>query len=174
MLDATVVRRTFRALASLIMAGALIATAGAAPNGLSAVLTSTQWLNGRADAASVAGKVVIVEVFTFDCINCKHVVPNLRRLHAHVPAADLAIIGVHSPETPAERERGNVVDELARQGVVWPVAVDNSFELWKALGNTYWPTQYIYDRSGVLRKTIVGEGQDDVVNATVRSLIDQR
>jgi thiol-disulfide isomerase/thioredoxin len=142
--------------------------AAAAPVTLAPVLAAPDWLNGHADAD---GKVVIVDVFTFDCINCKHVTPNLQKLHANVPAADLAIIGVHAPETSYERDRTNVVRELARQGVVWPVALDNNFTVWKALDNEYWPTQYIFDRHGVLRRTVVGEGQDDVVASTVKALI---
>jgi hypothetical protein len=78
---------------------------------------------------------------------------------------------VHAPETSFERDRGNVVRELARQGVVWPVALDNSFHVWNALANEYWPTQYIFDRHGALRKTVVGEGQDAVVDSTVQALI---
>jgi thiol-disulfide isomerase/thioredoxin len=150
------------------------AGASAAPSGLAPVLAASDWINGRVDAADVAGKVVIVDVFTFDCINCKHVTPNLQRLRASIPARDLTIVGVHAPETPEERERPNVVRELARQGVVWPVALDNSFTIWKALDNEYWPTQYIFDRHGALRRTVVGEGQDDVVNATVRGLIAEK
>jgi thiol-disulfide isomerase/thioredoxin len=153
---------------------AVAAGARAQTDRLAPVLAAPDWLNGRVGAADVAGKVVIVDVFTFDCINCKHVLPNLQHLHASVPAGDLTIIGVHAPETPAERERANVVRELARQGVVWPVALDNSFAVWKALDNEYWPTQYIFDRRGGLRRTVVGEGQDDVVNATVRALIAER
>jgi thiol-disulfide isomerase/thioredoxin len=149
-----------------------LCVAGAAtPPSLTPVLAAPDWLNGRVSNADVAGKVVIVDVFTFDCINCKHVTPNLQRLHANMSPNDLTIIGVHAPETPAERERANVVRELARQGVVWPVALDNSFTVWKALNNEYWPTQYIFDRHGMLRRTIVGEGQDDVVTATVQALI---
>jgi thiol-disulfide isomerase/thioredoxin len=146
----------------------------AVSNRLAPVLAAPDWLNGRVASADVAGKVVIVDVFTFDCINCKHVTPNLQRLHATMPSGDFAIIGVHAPETPEERERPNVVRELARQGVVWPVALDNSFTVWKALGNEYWPTQYIFDRHGALRRTVVGEGQDDVVTSTVKALIAER
>jgi len=150
---------------------ALCGAAFAAPSGLAGVLAAPDWLNGRVESADVAGKVVIVDVFTFDCINCKHVTPNLQRLHAAISPTDLTIIGVHAPETSEERERSNVVRELARQGVVWPVALDNSFTIWKALENEYWPTQYIFDRHGALRRTVVGEGQDDVVTSTVRALI---
>ena len=162
-------------LAVLLAAlGAPLATAVpafAVPNRLAPVLAAPDWLNGRVASADVAGKVVIVDVFTFDCINCKHVTPNLRHLHATVAPRDLAIVGVHTPELPEERIRTNVVAELARQGVVWPVTIDNSYAIWHALDNEYWPTQYVFDRHGRLRRTIVGEGQDDVLDATVKALI---
>lgn len=160
--------------ASVIAPLIVRAPAFASSGGLDPVLAAPDWLNGRVAGSDVAGKVVIVDVFTFDCINCKHVVPALKRLHADVSPNDLQIIGVHAPETPEERERPNVVRELARQGIVWPVALDNSFTIWKALGNEYWPTQYLFDRRGALRRTVVGEGQDDVVTSTVRGLIAER
>jgi thiol-disulfide isomerase/thioredoxin len=168
------VKRRSALLVALSLPFAARAAALAQGNGLAPVLAANDWLNGRVNGADLAGKVVIVDVFTFDCINCKHVLPNLQRLHTSVPARDLAIIGVHAPETAEERERANVVRELARQGVVWPVALDNSFTIWKALANEYWPTQYIFDRHGALRRTVVGEGQDDAVDSTVRALIAEK
>ncbi len=163
-----------RFTALLAVVGATVAfspAVSAAPSGLAPVFAASDWLNGQIAAGDVAGKVVIVDVFTFDCINCKHVTPNLQHLHATTSPSDLSIIGVHTPELPEERVRSNVVRELARQGVVWPVAIDNSYAVWKALDNEYWPTQYIFDRRGVLRRTVVGEGQDEVVTSTVRALI---
>ncbi len=148
--------------------------AAAAPpsgSGLAPVLAAKDWINGRVTAGDLDGKVVVVDIFTFNCINCKHVLPNLQHLHAALPASDLAIIGVHAPETAEERDRSNVVRELARQGVVWPVAVDENFTIWHAFDNEYWPTQYIFDRHGALRRTVVGEGQDELVDATVKTLI---
>lgn len=129
------------------------------------------WLNGKPTPASLAGRVVIVDVFTFDCINCKHVVPELRALYTKFSRRDLAIVGIHSPETPYEKIRNNVLANLREQGISWPVALDNSFALWRAYGIEYWPTQMIFDRRGVLRKTIVGEGQDALLESTVASLI---
>lgn len=161
-------------LAAVMTALSVNAGARANPSGLAPVLAASDWVNGRVDRADITGKVVIVDVFTFDCINCKHVTPNLQRLRAGISASDLTIIGVHTPETAQERERANVVRELGRQGVVWPVALDNSFTVWKALNNEYWPTQYIFDRHGALRRTVVGEGQDDVVTSTVRALVAER
>jgi thiol-disulfide isomerase/thioredoxin len=141
---------------------------------LAPLYTAGTWLNGSATPAWLSGKVVVVDIFTFDCINCKHVVPNLRRLNADEPAARFALVGVHSPETPYERDRDNVVKNLAVQGITWPVLIDNDFRVWRAFGTEYWPTQLIFDRHGRLRKTVIGEGQDDVVNATIQSLLDER
>jgi len=159
--------------ALLALATVPAAAVGPATN-LAPVLGAHDWINGRATAAATDGKVVIVDIFTFDCINCKHVTPELKKLHASVPASELAIVGVHAPETPYERERPNVVSELARQGVVWPVAVDNSFAIWNAYGTTAWPTQLIFDKHGKLRKTLVGEGYDSDVESTVKALIAEQ
>ncbi|MGH7728440.1 MAG: redoxin family protein [Vulcanimicrobiaceae bacterium] len=137
---------------------------------LAPLLQARDWLNGRPDAASLAGKPVLVDVFTFDCINCKNVVPNLRRLHARSDGA-FAIVGVHTPETPYERIRSNVVAHLAEQGITWPVALDNDERIWNAYGITAWPTQLFFDRRGKLQATVVGDSQDDTVDATLRRLL---
>jgi thiol-disulfide isomerase/thioredoxin len=166
-----------RVLAALILGllfGSLPARAAAPGATLDPVLhASGGWLNGKADSRAIAGKVVVVDVFTFDCINCRHVVPNLQALRSRY-ANSVTIIGIHSPETPSERERGNVVASLARQGIVWPVALDNSFALWNAYGVDAWPTQLIFDRHGRLRKTIVGEGSDAEMNAEIARLVTER
>jgi thiol-disulfide isomerase/thioredoxin len=138
---------------------------------LHAVLASSDWLNGRLGQSDVRGKVVIVDFYTFDCINCQHVEPNLRHLYAETAHRDLAIISVHSPETPFERDRDQLKASMSQQGIAWPVVIDNDFRVWNAYGVSAWPTQLIFDRRGVLRQTIVGEGQDDLVNSTVKSLI---
>jgi len=137
------------------------------------VLSATRWLNGRATASSVRGRVVLVDVFTVDCENCRNVVPALRQLFARDRARGLTIVGVHAPETPPERQLDYVEASLARQGIVWPVAVDDDFSIWNAYGVTAWPTQLFFDRQGRLRKAIVGDSQDDAVRATVESLLSE-
>jgi hypothetical protein len=127
-----------------------------------------------ATAASYTGKVVIVDVFTFDCINFKHVVPGLRSLRAHYPGSDLLVVGIHTPELPFERTRANVVEALAAQGISWPVAIDNDQKLWNAYNVQYWPTQLIFDRHGQLRKTVIGEGQGAAVASAVAALVAER
>ena len=81
---------------------------------------------------------------------------------------------MHTPETPYERKRSNVVANLAAQGIVWPVAIDNDSALWNAYGVSAWPTELIFDRHGRLRKTVVGDSQDALVDATVKQLRAER
>jgi thiol-disulfide isomerase/thioredoxin len=156
-----------------MLALAVPVCAGSSP-GLAPVLDATDWVHGPVHAADVRGKVVLVDVFAFDCINCKHVTPTLQKLHASLPASQFAIIGVHTPELPEERVRANLVKQVALQGIAWPVAVDNASAIWNAYNNEYWPTEYIFDRKGVLRKTVVGEGQDDIVESTVKALLAEK
>jgi peroxiredoxin len=130
------------------------------------------WIGGHVTAADLRGKVVVLDVFTVDCYNCQNVVPALRTLYSEDRARGLRVIGIHSPETPAERSRPYVEQSLARQGIVWPVVIDNDFALWHAYGVQAWPTQLIFDRHGELRKVIVGDSQDREVRAEVESLLN--
>ncbi len=161
---------------STVLIGAILlfTVTGASMPGLQPVLAATQWFNGRPPQSSLNGKVVIVDVFTADCINCRNVVPELRELYSSERSRGLAIIGIHSPETPEEKQPAYVAENLRAQGIVWPVAVDNQFSLWKAYGVEAWPTQLIFDRHGRLRKTIVGDSQDRLVRSTVEALFLER
>jgi len=137
---------------------------------LDTVLRARTWINGAPTRDALRGKVVLVDVFTFDCINCKNITPNLRTL-SHTKRDGLAIVGIHSPETPYEHDHAQVVRHLELLGVTWPVAVDNDFALWKAYKVEYWPTQMLFDRHGKLRKVVVGDSQDATVNAAVDKLL---
>jgi thiol-disulfide isomerase/thioredoxin len=165
------------ALAATLIAAPAADPAVAAPGhvtSLAPVYAASQgWLNGKLTPADTAGKVVIVDVFTFDCYNCKNVVPKLRALNAK-KADDLVIVGIHSPETPFETNRANVVQNLSRQGITWPVAIDNSFAIWHAYNVDAWPTQMFFDRTGKLRATIVGDSQDDAVEKIVQKLLAEK
>ena len=118
-------------------------------------------------------KVVLVDVFTVDCINCRNVTPNLRHLSKTLQGK-LVIVGVHTPETPAERERGHVVASLRELGITWPVAIDDDSAVWNAYGVEAWPTEMLFDRKGRLRKTIVGDSQDDALDAAVSALLTEK
>jgi thiol-disulfide isomerase/thioredoxin len=171
-------RSVLLAIAIAAFVAAPAADSASAASGRTATLApvyaaSQGWLNGRLTAADTAGKVVIVDVFTFDCYNCKNVVPNLRALNAK-KADDLVIVGIHSPETPFETNHANVVANLQKQGITWPVAIDNSFAIWHAYAVDAWPTQLFFDRTGKLRATIVGDSQDDAVDHIVQKLLAER
>jgi thiol-disulfide isomerase/thioredoxin len=159
---------TFAALALRLGTNPL----GAAPVPFASLLRAPDWLNGR--PATLAGRVVIVDVFTYDCINCKHVIPKLRALYAATRRSDVAIVGIHTPENPYERIRANVIRNLQLQGVTWPVAIDNDQRLWTAYGIEAWPTQLVYDRRGQLQQIFVGEGYDAQLGALVKHLIAER
>jgi thiol-disulfide isomerase/thioredoxin len=136
---------------------------------LDPVLNFPRWLDARPNPASLAGKVVLLDVFTFACENCQNITPNLRALH-QAKSAELAIVGIHTPETPYERDRGHIAENLKRLGITWPVALDNDMRLWVAYGVEYWPTQLIFDRKGRLASTVVGDSQDEAVNKTIAAL----
>ena len=140
------------ALTCLLVFASSLAGRATSTDSLMPVLAANEgWLNGSVGAENVRNKVVLVDVFTFGCSNCQNVVPNLRKLAA-AHRDGLVIVGVHSPETPYERTRANVVESLKRQGISWPVALDNSFAIWKAYGVEAWPTQLVFDRRGTAAK----------------------
>ena len=161
--------RIISLIAALLLTG--IVPGGA--QSLAPVFSARDWLNGAATPGQLAGKVVVVDVFTVDCFNCRNVVGTLRDLYAH-RGNELSIVGIHSPETPAEQQRAYVVANLKSQGIVWPVAIDNRFRLWDAFGVNAWPTQLFFDRHGRLRKVIEGDSQDAGVRAEVEALLAER
>lgn len=163
--------------AYLVLAGAVLAAAAPVHSttvSLDRVLSATDWLNAKPTPQLVRGKVVVLDFYTFECHNCKNTEPNLRALYRDKPRADLVILSVHSPETSYERNRDNLVSSLKNQGIAWPVAVDNDFAIWNSYGIQAWPTQMIFDRSGHLRKTVVGDSQDAEVNAAIDGLIREK
>jgi thiol-disulfide isomerase/thioredoxin len=154
-----------------LLAAAALASPGparaAGADSLEPLLRSGQtWLNGRPSAAELAKRVVVVDVFTFGCENCRNVTPNLRSLSTR-RSADVAILGIHTPETNYERDPANVVVALRRLGVRWPVVLDPESILWNAYGVSAWPTQFVFDRHGRLKATVVGDSQDATLDAAI-------
>ena len=159
-----------------LLAAILLLTTAAGPSSrttLAPLLGARDWLNGRETAQSVAGRVVLVDVFTYDCINCRNIMPTLQSLYRDEGRNGLVVVGVHSPETPAEKQRSNVVENLQTQGIVWPVAIDNDYTLWNAYGVDAWPTQLFFDRHGRLREAIAGDSHEAQVRAIVRQLLSE-
>ena len=144
---------------------------GAAPN----FAGIAHWLNTPGDQpltlAGLRGKVVLVDFWTYSCINCIRTLPHLRAWYAAYHRDGLEIVGVHSPEFAFEHELANVHDAVGSLHVTWPVALDNDFVTWTAYGNQYWPADYLVDRNGRVRDIGFGEGGYADTEAAIRKLL---
>jgi cytochrome c biogenesis protein CcdA/thiol-disulfide isomerase/thioredoxin len=133
------------------------------------------WLNTPGDRplslASLRGKVVLVDFWTYSCINCLRTLPHLRAWYARYHRLGLEIVGVHTPEFAFEHVLGNVRDATHRLGVTWPVALDNGYATWNAYSNEYWPAEYLIDQSGRIRHVHFGEGEYGSTEKAIRELL---
>jgi cytochrome c biogenesis protein CcdA/thiol-disulfide isomerase/thioredoxin len=117
------------------------------------------------------GKVVLVDFWTYTCINCIRTLPYLEALDRRYRKDGLVIVGVHTPEFPFERDAGNVRRAIAQSGIRYPVAQDNEYATWNAYGNQYWPAEYFVDARGRVRYTHFGEGAYREKERVVRELL---
>jgi thiol-disulfide isomerase/thioredoxin len=122
---------------------------------------------------SLHGGVVLIDFWTYSCINCIRTFPALRAWDARYRRAGLTIIGLHAPEFPFERDAGNVERAIARNRLRYPVAQDNDFVNWRAYGNQYWPAKYLIDARGRVRYVHFGEGDYDVTERAIRELLEE-
>lgn len=135
---------------------------------------ATGWLNSPPlTRASLKGKVVLVEFWTFECINCRHVLPYVKEWAAKYKDKGLVVVSVHTPELPAERVRANLEKAIKELGIVFPVAIDNSNAVWNAYHNEYWPAYYFVDRNGHVRGHYFGEGNYSENEAVIKALLAQ-
>lgn len=133
------------------------------------------WINSPPlSLHQLRGRVVLVDFWTFSCVNCVRTIPHLHALAAAYDAAGLVIVGVHSPEFDFEKPVNNVRAAVQRLGVTWPVAVDSSMATWNAYDNNYWPAEYLIDRQGRIAYTNFGEGSYQETGAAVASLLGVR
>jgi cytochrome c biogenesis protein CcdA/thiol-disulfide isomerase/thioredoxin len=139
--------------------------------------SSGPWLGtgGRQlSLAKLRGRVVLVDFWTYTCINCIRTLPYLKAWDARYRKAGLTIVGVHTPEFPFERETGNVKNAIATDGIRYPVVQDNNYGTWSAYGNQYWPAEYLIDARGRVRYTHFGEGDYDKDERAIRTLLAER
>src|SRR3954454_12054001 len=151
--------------------GSKLPVLGTAPD-----FTGTQrWFNtpgGRPlTLAGLRGRVVLVDFWTYTCINCIRTLPYTRAWDAAYRSRGLTIIGVHTPEFQFEHDAGNVRDAIAQNRLRYPVAQDNDYKTWNAWGNQYWPAKYLIDAKGRVRYVHFGEGDDKRTEAAIRSLL---
>lgn len=143
--------------------------------GVAPELTNDVWLNVDAPLriADLRGKVVIVEMWTFGCINCQNVMPSLKEWHARYKDQGLVIIGNHFPEFSFEADLANLKEAIARYEIEYPVAQDNEGATWRAYKNHYWPALYLIDKQGHIRYVHIGEGRYQQTEENIKALLEE-
>ncbi|MEO6256938.1 MAG: cytochrome c biogenesis protein CcdA, partial [Sphingomicrobium sp.] len=130
------------------------------------------WINSPPlTRESLRGKVVVVDFWTYSCINCLRSIPYVRAWHNQYAKDGLVVIGVHAPEFAFERNPANVRQAVADLGIRYPVALDNDYKLWSALKNNYWPAHYFIDAAGRVRFHHFGEGGYAQSEKVIRQLL---
>jgi thiol-disulfide isomerase/thioredoxin len=147
------------------------------------IITTGEWFNidvleaeaqdGAITMADLRGKVVLVDFWTYSCINCVRTIPHLRSWYDAYRDDGFVIIGVHTPEFAFERDSENVHKAMKELGVNWPVVLDNDYEQWRAYNNRYWPAHYFIDATGRLRYFHFGEGKYDASEEVIRALLEE-
>jgi cytochrome c biogenesis protein CcdA/thiol-disulfide isomerase/thioredoxin len=152
-------------------AGEALPVLGRAPD----FIGTQQWFNTPDDAPlslrRLRGRVVLVDFWTYTCINCIRTLPHLKAWDARYRDTGLTIVGVHTPEFPFERDAGNVADAIAQSGLRYAVAQDNDYATWNAYANQYWPAKYLIDAQGRVRYRHFGEGDYEETEAAIRALL---
>ncbi len=117
------------------------------------------WINSKPlRIEGLRGKVVLVDFWTFSCINCLRTIPHLKRWHAKYKSKGLVIVGVHTPEFEFEKDPEKVKEAVKKLGITYPVAMDNAMETWEAYDNHYWPAKFLVDKDGFVSYVHFGEG----------------
>lgn len=117
------------------------------------------------------GKVVLLDFWTYSCVNCIRTLPHMKQLNEQYSGEDFVLIGVHTPEFEFEKVPQNVADAVKRFGITYPVAIDSENATWKLYGNQYWPRQTLIDAKGRIRWEHAGEGDYDKMGGQIRLLL---
>lgn len=129
---------------------------------------------GNITLASLRGKVVIVDFWTYSCINCIRTISYMNAWYDKYKSQGLEIIGVHTPEFSFEKDYTNVKMAVEKFGIKYPVVQDNDYQTWNAYGNNYWPQKYIIDADGYIRYVHIGEGGYDETEVAIQQLLKER
>ena len=168
-------RREFSVAALAVCSG--IAPAVAAPrlddSGPAPEFTGIEhWLNSEPlTLRGLAGKVLLVNFWTYACYNCVNTLPHVVRWYQSYKDQGFVVVGVHTPEFAFEKSTANVETALRRFDIRHPVAQDNRFATWKAYGNQYWPAFYLVDKAGRIRRKHFGEGEYAQTEAAIKALL---
>ncbi|MFI5240462.1 MAG: cytochrome c biogenesis protein DipZ [Candidatus Saccharimonadia bacterium] len=147
--------RTTETNAQGISANFNVATPTPAPE----ITGITSWINTKGESlAALRGKVVLIDFWTYSCINCIHTIPHVEGWYQKYAGDGLVVLGIHAPEFSFEHVLSNVQAAVKSAGITYPVGLDNNYGTWNAYNNAYWPAEYFIDRAGNLRATNFGEG----------------
>lgn len=135
---------------------------------------AVQWLNSpELSAEALRGKVVLVDFWTYDCINCQHTLPYVKDWAKKYEKDGLVVIGVHTPEYGYERIIDNVKGQVKKLGITYPVAIDNNYAIWRNFDNQYWPAHYLIDAKGQVRYSHFGEGRYEAQEQMIQQLLQE-
>jgi len=133
---------------------------------------AVQWLNSPPlDREALKGKVVLVDFWTYDCINCRRSLPYVNGWAKRYADQGLVVIGVHTPEYDYENDIDNVREQVAKLGIEYPVAIDNRYAIWNAFSNQFWPAHYFVDKQGQVRFVHFGEGAYEQQEKVIQQLL---
>lgn len=134
----------------------------------------TGWINGDSvTSESLRGKIVLIDFWTWDCINCQHTLPHVRDWATKYQSQGLVVIGVHTPEYPWEKPLSSVKNAVNKWQLPYRVVTDNNYQIWNAFGNQYWPAHYYFDAKGQLRYTSFGEGNYEQQEKVIQQLLKE-
>lgn len=166
-------RHRLRSLLIILITLSTPLTAASMPSTAPEFTGITHWINSPPlTMQSLRGKVVLVDFWTFECINCLHALPEVKALYTRYKDQGLVVVGVHTPELSAERDSTNVLNAVQRLDVKYPVAQDNDYATWNAWSNKYWPAQYVVDAQGQVIYSHIGEGGYAQIEAAVRNALN--
>jgi thiol-disulfide isomerase/thioredoxin len=139
-------------------------------------LANTIWINSDKPLRlkDLRGKVILLDMWTFECINCRNTIPSLKAWHKKYAADGLVIIANHFPEFSYEADLQNLKKAVVDLEIPYAVAQDNDGQTWQAYHNRYWPTFYLIDKDGTIRYTHIGEGQYAETEKAIQALLAER
>ncbi len=131
-----------------------------------------EWLNSSPlTIADLKGSVVLIQIWTFACINCQRTLPYVTKWHQTYANQGLKVVGIHTPEFPFERDVNQIKAALNKHRITYPIAVDNQHKMWTAYDNEYWPHLFLADRRGIVQYDHIGEGAYDRTEQKIRQLL---
>jgi cytochrome c biogenesis protein CcdA/thiol-disulfide isomerase/thioredoxin len=160
---------------SMMMMSSTASGSPAGPQTMPDLSGAAAWLNSPPlNRGVLKGKVVLIDFWTYSCINCLRTLPYIRAWAEKYKDSGLVVIGVHTPEFAFEKDPDNVRRAVRELSVTYPVPLDNDYRIWKAFGNSYWPADYLIDSAGKIRYHHFGEGKYDESERQIQELLKER